>query len=179
MAALTDGMRLRIAEGTALFVLLGFVPVAHAQSNADSAFESVAAAFVNDLPALSPINATLIGDHRQDGTLDQVDSDGRATTVRLYEKHLAALQSIEWQALSRANQVDADLLLNEIESRLWQLVSLQEWAWNPLIYVDLSGSAIYGLMARDFDRQVAEIQIRIAVLNRYTALGIPVTEPVG
>ena len=34
-------------------------------------------------------------------------------------------------------------------------------------------------MARDFDRQVAEIQNRIAVLNRYTALGIPVTEPVG
>ncbi|WP_420010821.1 transposase, partial [Tateyamaria sp.] len=36
-----------------------------------------------------------------------------------------------------------------------------------------------GLMARDFDRQVAELQVRIAVLNRYTALGIPVTEPVG
>jgi hypothetical protein len=35
------------------------------------------------------------------------------------------------------------------------------------------------LMARDFDRQVAEIQIRIAVLNRYTALGIPITKPVG
>ncbi|KIC14349.1 transposase [Leisingera sp. ANG-Vp] len=34
-------------------------------------------------------------------------------------------------------------------------------------------------MARDFDLQVAEIQIRIAVLNRYTTLGIPVTEPVG
>jgi hypothetical protein len=30
-----------------------------------------------------------------------------------------------------------------------------------------------------FDRQVAEIQVRIAVLNGYTALGIPVTEPVG
>jgi hypothetical protein len=35
------------------------------------------------------------------------------------------------------------------------------------------------LMVRDFDRQVAEIQIRIAVLNRYTALGKPVTEPEG
>jgi hypothetical protein len=33
------------------------------------------------------------------------------------------------------------------------------------------------LMARDFDRQVAEIQIRIAGLNRYTALGIPITVP--
>ena len=35
------------------------------------------------------------------------------------------------------------------------------------------------LMARDFDRQVAELQVRIAVLNGYTALGIPVTEAVG
>ena len=35
------------------------------------------------------------------------------------------------------------------------------------------------LMARDFDRQVAEIQVRVAVLNRYTALGIPITEAVG
>ena len=34
-------------------------------------------------------------------------------------------------------------------------------------------------MARDFERQVAEIKIRIAVLNRYTALGIPITEPIG
>ena len=32
------------------------------------------------------------------------------------------------------------------------------------------------LMARDFDRQVAELQVRIAVLNGYTALGIPITE---
>ncbi len=35
------------------------------------------------------------------------------------------------------------------------------------------------LMARDFDRQVAELQVRIAVLNGCTALGIPVTEPAG
>jgi len=34
------------------------------------------------------------------------------------------------------------------------------------------------LMARDFDRRVAELQIRIAVLSGYTALGIPVTEVV-
>ena len=35
------------------------------------------------------------------------------------------------------------------------------------------------LMARDFDRQVAEVQVRIAVMNGYTALGIPVTDTVG
>ena len=35
------------------------------------------------------------------------------------------------------------------------------------------------LLARDFDRQVAEFQVRVAVLNGFTALGIPVTEVVG
>ena len=32
------------------------------------------------------------------------------------------------------------------------------------------------MAARDFDRQVAKFQIRVAVMNGFTALGIPVTE---
>ena len=35
------------------------------------------------------------------------------------------------------------------------------------------------LSARDFDRQVAEFQIRVAVLNGFTALGTPITEVAG
>ena len=35
------------------------------------------------------------------------------------------------------------------------------------------------LSARDFDRQVAEFQVRVAVLNGFTALGTPVTEVAG
>ena len=31
------------------------------------------------------------------------------------------------------------------------------------------------VLARDFDRQVAELQIRAAVLNRFTRLGTPIT----
>jgi hypothetical protein len=33
--------------------------------------------------------------------------------------------------------------------------------------------------ARDFDRQVAEFQVRVAVLNGFTALGTPITEVTG
>ncbi|SDZ33932.1 hypothetical protein SAMN05444004_1431, partial [Jannaschia faecimaris] len=32
---------------------------------------------------------------------------------------------------------------------------------------------------RDFDRQIAEVQVRIAIMNGYTALGLPVTKTVG
>ena len=35
------------------------------------------------------------------------------------------------------------------------------------------------LSARDFDRQVAEFQVRVAVLNGFTALGTPLTEVAG
>ena len=153
-------------------LMLVLVSAAHAESAADSAFENIAAAFVNDLPALSPVAATLIGDHRQDGVLDQVSSDGRAANSRIYEQHLAGLRSIDWQSLSRPNKVDADLLVNEIELRLWQIESLQEWAWNPLHYVQISGSAIYGLMARDFaplSTRLESAAARLEQLPRFLA----------
>ncbi len=35
------------------------------------------------------------------------------------------------------------------------------------------------LMARDFDRQVAEFQVRVAVLNVFTGVGIPITKVIG
>ncbi|AMJ49951.1 Transposase DDE domain-containing protein [Cereibacter sphaeroides] len=35
------------------------------------------------------------------------------------------------------------------------------------------------LSAREFDRQVAEFQVRVAVLNGFTALGTPITEAKG
>ena len=35
------------------------------------------------------------------------------------------------------------------------------------------------LAARDFERQTAKLQARIAILNRSATLGIPITQPVG
>ena len=43
--------------------------------------------------------------------------------------------------------------------------------------IDLPTPSIDGerVMARDFDRQVAELQVRAAILNRFTRLGTPTT----
>ena len=43
-------------------------------------------------------------------------------------------------------------------------------------YFKLLGERV---MARDFDRQVTELQIRVAILNRFTAIGTPQTQRVG
>ncbi len=60
--------------------------------------------------------------------------------------------------------------------RTWSGYHRRSRAETKMHCVKLLGQS---LIARDFDRQVAELQIRAAVLNGYTTLGIPVTEPVG
>lgn len=46
--------------------------------------------------------------------------------------------------------LETTALLRPCRRVLWSLNELQESAWNPLYDVNLAGSAIYGLVARDF-----------------------------
>ncbi|MEP2472844.1 MAG: IS5 family transposase [Paracoccaceae bacterium] len=79
-------------------------------------------------------------------------------------------------AIARNEAVQASRYLGRALWRRWSGYHRRSRVETKMHCVKLMGQS---LMARDFERQVAEIQIRIAVLNRYTALGIPVTEPVG
>lgn len=116
----------------------------------DQQFEQLAAHYLNEFPALSPVSATALGDHRFDSELDMVSVEARAQKQAFYHKYLEQLRKIKPAQLCRANQVDYALLKHGLEGSLWRLETLKEWAWNPLVYTRLSGGAIYNLMARDF-----------------------------
>jgi hypothetical protein len=79
-------------------------------------------------------------------------------------------------AIARNEAVNASRYLGRALWRRWSGYHRRSRVEIKMHCVKLLGQS---LMVWDFDRQVAEIQVRIAVLNRYTALGIPVTEPVG
>ena len=79
-------------------------------------------------------------------------------------------------AIARNEAVSAQQYLGRTLWRRWSGYHRRSRVETKMHCMKLLGQS---LMARDFDRQVAEIHVRIAVLNRYTALGIPVTEPVG
>ena len=121
-----------------------------AQSGADRRFEELARRFVDEFPALSPVTATQLGDHRYDGQLDEVSPEARAGEAAFLRRYLEELSEMPREQLSRANQVDIALLKHSLASNLWKLEELQEWAWNPLVYTRLTGGAIYALMAREF-----------------------------
>ena len=79
------------------------------------------------------------------------------------------------RAIARNEAVSASRYLGRTIWRRWSGYHRRNRVETKMHCVKLLGQS---LMARDFDRQVAEIQIRVALLNRYTALGIPVTEVV-
>jgi uncharacterized protein (DUF885 family) len=118
--------------------------------SADAEFEQLADRYVDQFPALAPVSATYLGDHRYDGELDQITAAARQQAADFYRKYLDQLDEIDRSQLSRANQVDALLLENELNSSLWSMTELQEWAWNPTRYTGLAGGAIYGLVSREF-----------------------------
>jgi len=137
---------------------------------ADEAFENLASEYISDLGNFSPVYATLMGDHAADGQLDQVDNAARAETRLLLREYKEALIGIDPEQLSRGNRVDAELLLHELESSLWSLDVFQEWAWNPLQYISISGSAVYGLLARDFaplETRLLSVTSRLEQIPRF------------
>ncbi len=155
-------------------VLVCLLPVAaSAQSGgADRAFESLAEAYLDDLATFSPVAATTIGDHSADARLDEVDAAARDRLAALFRRYQGKLDDIDISALSRSNQVDARLLQHELAAGTWQLTELQEWAWNPLVYTNLAGSAIYGLVARDFapvETRLRDVAARLEQLPRFFA----------
>mgnify|MGYP001818838120 FL=1 len=155
---------------TAIIIVALFANGAVAASAADEAFETLAGQFVSDLPTFSPVASTWIGDHSRDAELDQVDANARARLKDALEAYQEALGNIDRSGLSRANQVDYELLRSEISSRLWSLQELQEWAWNPLYFVNTAGSSIYNLVAREFapaDERLANAAARLEQFPRF------------
>ncbi len=150
----------------AILLLLLNSTATFAETSADASFDKLAADYLEALPGLSPVNATLIGDHRYDDRLDQVNRAARDNRRDTYRDFRRQLGDLDWDALSRANQIDADLLLLDVESSLWSLETLAEWAWNPMAYVDLAGSSIYGLVARDFAPIAARLENAAARLEQ-------------
>jgi len=116
----------------------------------DSEFEQLARRYVDEAPALSPVSATWLGDHRFDDQLDEVTPAARDRKAAFLRRCLDRLARIPRDGLSRANQIDAAILEHRLRGGLWHLDRLQEWAWNPMAYVGLAGNAVYSLMARDF-----------------------------
>jgi len=121
-----------------------------ASSAMDEAFGEITDGYIEALTELNPINATGIGDHKNDDELPDISAAGRQVEATVDGALLSALDMLDKSKMSRANQVDFMLLKNALEYSDWSRNVEQRWAWNPQYYNDLASYALYGLVARDF-----------------------------
>lgn len=117
---------------------------------ADARLAEVSQQWLDGWLRLNPVSATQIGKHDFDSEVDDLSAAGRQAQVDFAKKTLAALDGIDTTKLSRENQIDAAILRNQVQGDIWNVETLQSWAWDPQVYSGLAGGAIYNLMAREF-----------------------------
>lgn len=142
----------------------------------DQAFKRLAESYLDESPSLSPSGATTLGDHRFDHKLDEVSAAARQYQRDFCQRYLAELKRIDRHQLSRDQQVDYQLVEHSLKSELWSIDTLQEWAWNPIAYTQLTGGAIYGLMAREFAPVEQRLTSVTARLEQYPRLFAQIRE---
>lgn len=118
----------------------------------------------------NPVTATQQGDHRFDAELDDLSAASRDEYVRFNKGILAELDGIDASRLSRENQIDAAILRNQVQGDLWNMETMQSWAWDPQIYSGLAGGAIYNLMARDYAPMPQRLNAAAARMEKIPAL---------
>ena len=123
---------------------------AAAQSSADRSLASLTARYLDGEARFEPEGATSLGIHAYDDRIGDRSPAGRAAKTAAERAWLAELGQIDAARLTRANQVDAALLANQLKYSLWTATTLQSWAWDPQVYNDAAGGALYSLAARDF-----------------------------
>jgi uncharacterized protein (DUF885 family) len=139
-------------------------------AQADAAFADLSKRALEGWLQLSPVSATQIGEHKYDGELDDLSADGRQKSLAFSKKTLGELDAMDAAALSRENQVDAAILRNQLQYDIWTAETLQSWAWDPQVYNNVAGGAIYGLMAREFAPLPERLKSATARMQKIPAL---------
>ncbi|WP_299341251.1 DUF885 domain-containing protein [uncultured Pseudoxanthomonas sp.] len=139
-------------------------------AKADAAFADLSKRALEGWLQLSPVGATQIGEHKYDGELDDLSAAGRQKGLEFSKKILAELDVTDIAALSRENQVDAAILRNQLQYDIWTAETLQSWAWDPQVYNNVAGGAIYGLMAREFAPLPDRLKSATARMQKIPAL---------
>ena len=123
-------------------------PSGRAAGAADAAFVALAGVTLDELLEDSPELATTLGDHRFDDRLADATPAGLDAERGRVARRLRELDDLGLAGLTDENRVDAGVLRNRLEHRLFELDVLRPHEWDPLHANP--GTALYLLLARDF-----------------------------
>lgn len=139
-------------------------------AEADAKFADISKRWLDGWLEQQPVSATQTGKHDFDDRIEDLSAAGRQKFVEFSKKALAEVDALDASKLSRENQVDLAILRNQIRYDIWQVETLQSWAWDPQAYNGLAGGALYTLMAREFAPLPQRLKSATARMEKIPAL---------
>lgn len=120
-----------------------------AQVSEDEKIQAFFKAYLEQNFRQQPMAATGLGDHRFDALLDDISPEARAGWKRLTQQTLKQLpKQVDYKNLSRAGQVDFEILRQELQRDLWLTENFQPFEEDPRTYGRYINDSIYGLLTQ-------------------------------
>ncbi len=116
---------------------------------ADASLTRFFQTYLDEAFALRPLDATRLGDHRFDHQLDDVSPAARQRWVEHTRRTLERLpQEIEFGRLTRAGQIDFEILRQELMKSLWLAENTRPFEEDPRVYNDYISDSVFLLLAQ-------------------------------
>lgn len=130
-----------------LTLLVGLVFPARATE--DATLEAFFKEYLEERFRLQPLDATRLGDHRFDHLLDDLSPPARQKQIEHTETALKNLsRKIEYSKLSRAGQIDFEILKHDLETGLWLERNTKPFETNPRIYNEYISDSVFQLLVQ-------------------------------
>lgn len=155
---------------TLLGIFLVQAAAAFAKESDDARFEALANRYISELLEMNPEWATNLGEHKYDNRLSDFTMNGWRKSRSFNQTYLIELGKIPLDKLSKVNNIDARIMRSNLEYNLFQIDTLREYEWNPLVYN--AGDAINNLIARDFaplNERLANVKARLELFPNVIA----------
>jgi uncharacterized protein (DUF885 family) len=130
-------------------------------------FDVAVTELIVDLFESNPVWGTVAGYHVVDGRWPDLSEAGRQARLAMAARHTKRLRVLPADRLSREQEIDRRILLEELDKVLFADAVLRSEAWDALEGVALMGSGFFGLLSREFapwSQRGADLLARIEAL---------------
>ena len=137
-------------SGLYLILLLVFSIFVSCGSTEIQEFTQIEDRFFENYFQLNPIHASDVGEHSYDSLLTDLSSNGIQARKKLYLNALREIRGINTQKLPRHKQIDQEIFLQTLHTRLFLADTLQEQIWNPILHVQMAEKAVMNVADKQF-----------------------------
>ena len=150
--------------GVFMAVLLTAAPAA---ADEDAKLAAFFRRYLDEEMRHRPSEATRLGDHRYDHLLDDLSPKARAAGVaRLRAAATALSNEIAYAKLSRAGQIDFEILAHELKKSLWLADHARPYEQDPRVYNEVISDSVFILLTQSTVGKERALQSAIARIGQ-------------